>query len=349
MHPDHRTRPAQWSFRIGVALSLASIACQKQPTREVNATVSPAESVRREPLVAESCEDAKRYPRSVPTNDVRFVNCGETARGTGEAYELGEPIHTEQLGPPPTAAGHYSAGHCDHRGGAIMEYSVFYEAEQYAAAIDCSRARCNAKDARGCNDLGALHWYDLLPGVRKDEGKAVAAFDAGCKLGFARSCLWLAAIHEQSPDHAGQATATYRAACEASPPSIEACALLGERLTTRGNAAEAKPYLQRACRGVTPTASSFGAQRQGCALLADAAAMRGDLVSQREYLRLECAYGTAAPAACAQLGQLLYASGDTRRAAAYLRRACESVTQAKTMFEAACQTLARIDEGGKKP
>lgn len=343
MRPRERYRSQQWMHRVGLALCLASFGCQRSSSRN-GATVNPPASEVQAPLVAMSCEDAKRFPQSVPTNDVRFVDCDDKSRGVGEAFELGDPLQVPPSGPPPTAAGVYAPGHCDHHGGAIMDYNVFYKPEHYAAAVECSRQRCEAKDARGCDDLGALHWRDVLAAMQKDEAKAIAAFGDGCKLGLGRSCLSLATIFEQRSD-VTNAMLNYRAACDASPPAVEACAELGEQLTVKGRSVDAKPYLLRACRGVTPLATAFAAQRQGCGLLAVAAAQRGDVESQREYLRLECAYGTASPSACAELGQLMFATGDKRRAEAYLRRACESVTQAKSMFPAACQMLTRIEEG----
>jgi hypothetical protein len=340
-----RYRSQQWMHWVGLVLCFTSLGCRRSPSRDGAALNPPAPQVQA-PLVAMSCEDANRFPQSVPKNDVRFLNCGEKAHGVGEAFELGEPALIEPSGPPPTAAGVYAPGHCDHRGGAIMDFNVFYAPEHYAAAVECSRQRCEAKDARGCDDLGALQWRDVLPSVQKDEARAIAAFGDGCKLGLARSCLSLATIFERRSD-VTKAMLNYRAACDASPPAIEACAELGEQLTTQGHSADAKPYLLRACRGETSLATAFAAQRQGCGLLAVAAAERGDVESQREYLRLECAYGTASPSACAELGQLLFATGDKRRAEAYLRRACESVTQAKSMFPAACQLLTRIELGRK--
>jgi hypothetical protein len=338
-----RKRLLQWIHLIGLALYLIGVGCQRSQSPDRTPPSAVALEVPA-PLVAMSCEDAKRFPQSVPTNDVRFVDCPETARGVGEAFGLGEPVHVPPSGPPPSSAGSYAPGRCDHHGGAIMDFNVFYKPEHYAAAVDCSRQRCEAKDARGCDDLGALHWREVLPAVQKNEAVAVAAFGEGCKLGLARSCLNLATIFDKRSDVAN-AMSKYRAACDAAPPSIEACSELGERLLKDGRSADAKPYLLRACRGVTPLATAFAAQREGCDLLAAAAAQRGDVVSQREYLRLECAYGTASPAACAQLGQLMFASNDERRAEAYLRRACESVIEAKSMFPTACQILARIEAG----
>src|SRR5262245_52672624 len=80
----------QW-IRLGaIALCLAGVRCQRSQTRSEPAPIAPVLD-ERAPLVAMSCDEAKRFPQAVPTNDVRFLDCDQTARGTGEAFELGDP------------------------------------------------------------------------------------------------------------------------------------------------------------------------------------------------------------------------------------------------------------------
>jgi hypothetical protein len=324
---------------IGVCLSLACTAC-----RGCDAARS-VEDGTEAPVIAQSCEEARRFPESVPTNDVRFLDCDQPAGRTGEAFELGLPVPDPDVGPPPTDPGLYKPGHCDHRNGAIAEYGVYYD--DIAVAIECSRLRCKEGDARGCADLGALYSSDTLPGVRKNEERAFFAFSRACDLGHGGACLDLASIYEARGDDA-EKERTLREACLASPPAVTACAALGQLLIERGHAAGAKPYLMRGCRGTTFLPSPFAAFRQGCGKLAELAAARGDTASEREYLRLECAYGSAGPFACARLGEIMVATGNRQKARAYLRRACEASIRAPEVFAKQCQVLEQLDsERGK--
>jgi hypothetical protein len=325
---------------IGPMLILLSTACRGGDSTSASRS-KPQGASARAPVVAQSCEDAKRFPQSVPENDVRFLDCDESSKQSGEAFELGPPILHPDIGPSPTDPGWYRSGRCDHRGGAVAEYTVYYDDIDFAIA--CSKQRCSSGDARGCHDLGELYSSDTLPGVRKNEDQAVSAFTAGCDLGFGRSCSALGHIHRTRGDTVREQR-MYAAACDANPPVVPACASLGEQLIAQNRAAEATPYLRRGCRGTSASPSSFAAHREGCGLLAELAAQRGQTASQREYLRLECAYGSGGPAACAQLGQLAFAAGDRRRASAYLQRACDASTRAPRVFPDACKLLDQLKQ-----
>src|SRR4051812_1777183 len=140
-----------------------------------------------EKLFLESCEDARKYPDLITFDDVRWVDCDRPPpRVKAEAFTLGEPAYAGDRGPPAQDSRWYSPGHCEHGGGSITDHNVWYKPEDIDAAIDCSRRRCEAKDSRGCRDLGALHWdVEFHPNVKKDEAAALSAFGAGCKLGDA--------------------------------------------------------------------------------------------------------------------------------------------------------------------
>jgi hypothetical protein len=259
--------------------------CQRTQT-------APAPASQESTLHPESCEGVRRFPRGVLDDDVRFVDCDRPVKGTGEAFSLGEPIHSPGHGGSAVDARVYAPGQCEHGGGSLTEHNIFFKPEHRDAAIECSRRRCDAGDALGCRDLGALHWeQDILPAVRRDLSAALRAYRSGCNMGDGQSCATLAEIHDVKAD-AAAALAAYVAACRATPPEILACQTAADRLAKRGWNPEAKAFLMRACRGVKRTNSPYTARRAGCATLADLAAERNDLVSEREYLRLECAYGS---------------------------------------------------------
>jgi hypothetical protein len=305
---------------------------------------SPAPASQESTLHPESCEGARRFPRGVLDDDVRFVDCDRPGEGTGEAFSLGEPIYSPGHGGSAVDARVYAPGQCEHGGGSLTEHNIFFKPEHLDAAIECSRRRCDSGDALGCRDLGALHWeQDILPAIRRDVAAALRAYRSGCDMGDGQSCATLAEIQDTKAD-AAAALAAYVAACRATPPEILACQTAAGRLTRSGPNPEAKALFLRGCRGVKRTNSPYTARRAGCAALADLAAERGDLGSEREYLRLECAYGTGERSACERLGLMILRGGDPARALPYLRKAC-GILPARATVSPACKALAQIAKG----
>jgi TPR repeat protein len=292
-----------------------------------------------------SCKEAAAYPERIDPSDTRFVECGRPALPIGEAANLGKPIYVPERGPLPHEARRYTRDSCDDGGGAISEFSLFYDEKDLGTAINCARARCQRNDPRGCEDLGRLHSDTVLPGVRKDDKTATEAFTRGCELGWGRSCLSLAHMAEARGD-LDRAIEFHTAACNANPPDIFGCNRGGGALFKQGKAEAAKPLLQRGCRGVMPIDNIFAARRDGCILLAAMAEQAGDLAAQREYLRLACAYGHDAIQACEELGLLLVRGGDIQDARSYLHASCESLPSGARHSSAACSALSEIKKNG---
>jgi TPR repeat protein len=299
-------------------------------------------------LIPESCEGARRFPRGVLDDDVRFVDCDRPGQGTGTALSLGEPVYSPGHGPSAVEARIYAPGQCDHGGGSLTEHNIFFKPEHLDAAMECSRHRCDAGDRLGCRDLGALHWeQDILPAIRRDVDAALRAYRSGCDMGDGQSCATLAEIYDEKGE-AASALAAHVAACRATPPEILACRTAADRLIRRGEATEAKALLVRGCRGVKRTSSDYTARRAGCAALADLAATSGDVVGEREYLRLECAYGIGERSACERLGLMILHDGDGARALPYLRKACGILPGRAAESPEACKAVA-LGSGGARP
>jgi hypothetical protein len=334
--------------RLVVGVALCSCAGPGAAWRSGCGARAPTSEVSQEPIQVSNCEEARKYPDRIALDDVRFVECDQRD-DPGDAAALGSPVYIGSSERTAADALEYTRGRCVHGGGAISHHNVFYKPENVDAAIECSWKRCESKDPLGCFDLGTLHSSNdvgdaFFPAVRPDVAKATAAFEAGCRLGHADSCMMLASWHEQrhGPD---ESAALFERACMALPPQLLGCLRRGESLLAAGKEVEARSYLRRACRGVTRQKTPFAAERLGCGLLANLAAQHGDVLSQREYLRLECAYGAQAPQACADLGLLLIEQGDKRKAVPYLKRACEALTDSKTRFARACGALAQLTNG----
>lgn len=319
-----------------LALTISGVAVLSSCKRGGMAA-TPSETPQK--LFLESCDDARKYPDLITFDDVRWVDCDRPApRSKAEAFTLGSPVYAPLRGPHVQDSRWYSAGHCEHGGGAITEHNVWYKPEDIHVAIDCSERRCKAKDPLGCRDLGALHWdVEFYPAVKKDEATALAAFEAGCQLGDARSCSAMAAIHEAT----GRLDASRNAriaACQADLPDTIACEQAGARYLAEGKEDEAKRMLMRGCRGQTFQPTPFGARRDGCGLLAKLAEKAGDEPSRREYLRLDCAYG-GSPESCQALGLILLREGDRKRAIPYFRKACGVLPDSKRVFQQSCAAL----------
>lgn len=286
------------------------------------------------------CEKARGTEAISWRDDVRFVECDRPRPTTGEAFTLGDSFY-EPAGPVGTEARLYSPGHCDHNGGSIADFTLFYKPEHIAAAIACSRNRCQARDAIGCRDLGALHWIDVLPAVTKNEREATAAFEEGCRLGDAESCLSLGILLDDRGE-SERARRYLTAACLAARPEIGACSHVGASLMKAGKDDEAKPFLQRACRGTTAFREPYREHRESCSPLAALAAKRGDTASQAEYLRLACAYGGGEGDSCDRYGLMLLRKGDEAKALPYLCKGCGFLPNERLHSPEACQAAERL-------
>jgi hypothetical protein len=295
----------------------------------------------------QTCEDAKRNADIVAFGfDVRFVDCGRPRPTKGEAFTLGDPIYAPLHGPSAVDAKFYAPGQCETGGGAITERNIVYKQEHLGAAFDCSRKRCEVGDGLGCRDLGALNWDDLtLPGVKKNEAAAAAAFRQGCRLGDGQSCWELAFIFERNRHDPERALQLFIAACESRDPVIESCEEAAERLVAQGKNSQAKALRLRGCRGVTATGRPFDVKRSGCGALADLEEKRGeDVGSALEYRRLQCAYGGASGSEvddCQVLGIALLRRGDRERALPYLRKSCGILPNKNIQQRQACDALAK--------
>jgi TPR repeat protein len=299
-------------------------------------------------LYPQTCEEARRDAWKLTYDDVRFVECGRGPDGKGEAFSLGEPVDRPPHGGTALDARFYSPGHCQHGGGALTELNIFYANEHLAAAIECSRLRCEARDPLGCRDLGALHSDDpRLPGSTRNEKVALPAFQSGCDLGDGESCLELGGILDGHGEN-DRAMAAYLAGCRATPPEIAACRKAADGLIEQGRESEAKPLLLRACRGVRSADAPSMPLREGCGILARMAARGGDVPSQREYWRLACAYGGGEDFTCARLGLALAEDGDASRAVPYLRKACGILPGATGLTAKACEALKNLAGRGPK-
>jgi hypothetical protein len=295
----------------------------------------------------QTCEDAKRNADIVALGfDVRFVDCGRPRTTKGEAFTLGDPISAPPHGPSAVDAKFYAPGQCETGGGAITERNIVYKDEHLGAALDCSRKRCEAGDGLGCRDLGALNWDDLtLPGVKKNEVAASAAFLQGCRLDDGESCWELAFIFERNRHDPEGALPFFIAACKSRDPVIDSCEEAAERLLALGKKSQAKALRLRGCRGVTRTGRPFDVKRSGCGALADLAEKRGDdVASALEYRRLQCAYGGASGSEaddCQVLGIALLRGGDRERALPYLRKSCGILPDKSTPQRQACDALTK--------
>ena len=290
-------------------------------------------------LALESCEDARQHPDQITWDDVRWVDCARpVTTSKAEAFTLADPVYIPLQGPVPQDAHWYSANSCEHGGGSIAAFNLWYKREDLASAIGCSRRRCDAGDALGCRDLGALNWDDLYPGVIKNPVAALAAFEAGCRLRDSASCFSLAQLHRDRGER-GEGLRDLVSACENDRPVTLACEEAGKQYLVDGREPAAKALLLRACRGTTTQSNPFAAHRDGCDLLAALARKAGDQSSVREYLRLACAYG-GSPSSCQELGLILLKDGDKRRATPYLRKACGILPDSQQLFRPACQAIA---------
>jgi hypothetical protein len=327
---------------LAVAVA-AAVAWLRKPLPR-SASGQPIEA----PLEPQTCEEARAYPQFVREEDVRFVECDRSDVPDVEAFRLGAPIVTPST-PSSIDAVEYAPGKCTQKGGGISTFSVFYRPENVDAAIECSKLRCNAGDPVGCEDLGWLYSEDDLGGIfrarRPSKVDTQAAFERGCSLGYAESCLTIASRYEQDQQD-GAASHYFALACNAAIPLPRACLRAAEYRMDAGNDAEALPYLVRGCRGTSASSNPlFFADRQGCAILARRAKLHGDMASFQEYLRLECAFGGGERtlAACEELGLLLQQQGFARKAAAYLRKACGALPRVQALYERSCKALQQIE------
>ena len=298
----------------------------------------------------QTCEEARVYPELVRPEDVRFVECDRKVIPDVEAFRLGDPIVRPSL-PGSLDAVEYAPGQCAHKGGGISTLSVFYRPENVDAAIECSRARCEAGEGVACQDLGWLYSDQDLGGLfrgrRPNAALSTGAFERGCTLGHAEACYTIASRYERNHD-ARAAAKYFERACNAAIPVPRACLAAAEELIAEARDDEALPYLRRGCRGTSMSSNAFlFPDRQGCALLARRAKLNGDVVSYREYLRLECAFGGSERtlAACEELGLLLMVE-DPTKATRYLRKACATHPTHQVLFERSCKALEQLTHAG---
>jgi len=255
----------------------------------------------------------------------------------------------------------YSAGHCEHNGGSIAEWSILFADGDFSVALDCSRRRCEAGDRIGCRDTAALYLNGALGGAeRPDPGFTYAL--RGCDLGDGESCALAADVQAQSaPDLAIE---LYARGCIAG--EVAACSVAGSELLKRGDTSQAVPMLVRGCRGqldrsisgkgidyVPPESvsiESFGQpslMRFGCGDLAALAKKHGDDAAAYQYGRLECLHGILSKLAwCLEAAQISVRKNGAEdvETQILLREGCQAVC--KTELE---EDLCRNLKNGERP
>jgi len=180
------------------------------------------------------------------------------------------------------------------------------------AARERAEAACTDAHPAGCNALAlALH---LGTGGDKDLGRALTLYQQACDAGFAPACDNLGPLYQGGLPGVDGRRELLQDACSAEPAQPSACAHLGEILA--GSApADAMAAFRTACD------AKLARGCQGVALLILDGAAAGDEAEALTLLEGACEVGE--PAACARLGDELWAGDrlERDRARAYEVRA----------------------------
>lgn len=177
---------------------------------------------------------------------------------------------------------------------------------------------CAGGDVAGCAAAGAQHLGSGAPGAKRDALKARTALSRACQGGDGPSCAALGVLYDvgdaQLPKQPNLAEMLLRRGCRRG--SVAACGALGMTLAGKpgGGEVEAKRQLERAC--------SVG-YSLACAALKVAFGEARSVVpdmQQRMALNTACMGGSAR--ACAHVGLLDAAAGNSIAARPTLQRAC---------------------------
>jgi TPR repeat protein len=175
-------------------------------------------------------------------------------------------------------------------------------------ALDLYRKACDAGNAAGCNNLGAM--YDRGEGTLRDDAQAFELYRKACAQGEANACSNQGYLHEKgrgTKQDYGAAVALYKKGCD--DGNAIACKNLGVmyeygRGFTGADSAMAATYYQKGCEG---------SARDACAYLS----------SSVESMRKDCDKGD-----CTNYGYI-HASGigvpkSQERAAEFYKKACDA-------------------------
>jgi uncharacterized protein len=187
-----------------------------------------------------------------------------------------------------------------------------------ARALSLFEKGCAGGDVAGCAAAGAEHLGSGAPGAKRDAVKARDALARACDGGDGPSCASLGVLYDagdaQLPKQPTMAEMLLRRGCMHG--SFEACTGLGMALASKQGkgTAEAQRHLERAC---------LGREALACAALkvafGDARPVVFEL-KRRMALNTACMGGS--PRACANVGLLDVAAGNTVAAKPTLQRAC---------------------------
>jgi hypothetical protein len=237
----------------------------------------------------------------------------------------------------------YRPGRCEHGGGSIYDFSIVYAEKDFAAAVECSRERCEAGDVIGCRDTAVLYLDAARGGPRKPaEGMAFAR--RGCDAGDGSSCALLAFETMRSDPRV--LTTIGERACLANGDNLVLCGLVGRSLMDERQTERAIRVFLQSCRGTLtgpilvkgidyvradplladPLALGPELNRyEGCHELAMIAQANGDVEKAYDYDRLHCLHGAGGVATCMQIAETAiarYGIGDARTQR-ILERGCQ--------------------------